>query len=210
MLALHTPLIPLFICKHSIVLHFRVDWWFKYVWTTALTNDIQINLCNLSPAHLGDIVHADILHHNDIITVITMGEVVSELVLLLSDLSTITSPEHTFIFCSICELLFYYLPFAVSAKGSERRDFLQEIEMMKKVSEGQNPHVVTLIGCVTVQEPLCIVTEYVKYGDLLTYLRTNRQLVSKASNLIYRSQASNHENQLFGKSLPISYPYSLS
>lgn len=138
-----------------------------------------------------------------------MGEVVSELVLLLSDPSTITSPEHTFTFCSICELLFYYLPFAVSAKGSERRDFLQEIEMMKKVSEGQNPHVVTLIGCVTVQEPLCIVTEYVKYGDLLTYLRTNRQLVSKASNLIYRSQTSNHENQLFGRSLPISYPYIL-
>lgn len=79
--------------------------------------------------------------------------------------------------------------------------------MMKKVSEGQNPHVVTLIGCVTVQEPLCIVTEYVKYGDLLTYLRTNRQLVSKASNLIYRSQTSNHK--LFGRSLPISYPYIL-
>ena len=67
----------------------------------------------------------------------------------------------------------------MSAKGSERRDFLQEIEMMKKVSEGQNPHVVTLIGCVTIQEPLCLITEYVKYGDLLAYLRTNRQLVSK-------------------------------
>ena len=72
-----------------------------------------------------------------------------------------------------------HLPLAVSAKGSERRDFLQEIEMMKKVSEGQNPHVVTLIGCVTIQEPLCLITEYVKYGDLLAYLRTNRQLVSK-------------------------------
>lgn len=55
---LHTPLLPLCICKHSMVLHFRVDWWFKYVWTTALTNDIQINLCNLSP----DIVHTVIFY----------------------------------------------------------------------------------------------------------------------------------------------------
>ena len=65
----------------------------------------------------------------------------------------------------------------VSAKGSERQDFLSEIEMMKKVAEGQNPHVVGLLGCVTIQEPLCLITEFVKYGDLLSYLRTNRRMV---------------------------------
>ena len=41
--------------------------------------------------------------------------------------------------------------------------------MMKKVAEGQNPHVVGLLGCVTIQEPLCLITEFVKYGDLLSY-----------------------------------------
>ena len=49
--------------------------------------------------------------------------------------------------------------------------------MMKKVAEGQNPHVVCLVGCVTIQEPLCLITEFVKYGDLLSYLRTNRRMV---------------------------------
>ena len=66
---------------------------------------------------------------------------------------------------------------AVSAKGNERKDFLSEIEMMKKVAEGQNPHVVGLLGCVTIQEPLCLITEFVKFGDLLSYLRMNRRMV---------------------------------
>ena len=65
----------------------------------------------------------------------------------------------------------------VTANGNERQDFLSEIEMMKKVAEGQNPHVVCLVGCVTIQEPLCLITEFVKYGDLLSYLRTNRRMV---------------------------------
>ena len=67
--------------------------------------------------------------------------------------------------------------YVVSAKGSERQDFLSEIEMMKKVAEGQNPHVVGLLGCVTIQEPLCLITEFVKFGDLLSYLKTNRRMV---------------------------------
>ena len=66
---------------------------------------------------------------------------------------------------------------AESAKGNERQDFLSEIEMMKKIAEGQNTHVVGLLGCVTIQEPLCLITEFIKYGDLLSYLRTNRRLV---------------------------------
>ena len=65
----------------------------------------------------------------------------------------------------------------VSAKGGERQDFLSEIEMMKKVAEGQNPHVVSLVGCVTIQEPLCLITEFIRYGDLLSYLKTNRRIV---------------------------------
>ena len=65
----------------------------------------------------------------------------------------------------------------MSAKGSERQDFLSEIEMMKKVAEGQNPHVVSLVGCVTIQEPLCLITEFIRYGDLLSYLKTNRRMV---------------------------------
>lgn len=69
------------------------------------------------------------------------------------------------------------LPSTASASGSERTDFLHEIDTMKKIAEGNNPHVITFVGCVTVQEPLCLITEFVKYGDLLSYLETIRKLV---------------------------------
>ena len=45
---------------------------------------------------------------------------------------------------------------------------------MKKIAEGNNPHVVNMLGAVTIQEPLCIITEFVEYGDLLKYLRASR------------------------------------
>lgn len=66
-----------------------------------------------------------------------------------------------------------------SATGTERRDFLNEIELMKKISQGNNSHVVNMVGCVTLQEPLCLIIEFVKYGDLLSYLRATRKRVSE-------------------------------
>ena len=65
----------------------------------------------------------------------------------------------------------------MTAGGNERKDFLSEIEMMKKVAEGQNAHVISLVGCVTIQEPLSLITEFIKYGDLLSYLRAIRRKV---------------------------------
>ena len=64
-----------------------------------------------------------------------------------------------------------------SASGSERKDFIHEIDTMKKVAEGKNPHVVNMVGCVTIQEPLCLITEFVKHGDLLSYLKSMRKMV---------------------------------
>jgi hypothetical protein len=63
--------------------------------------------------------------------------------------------------------------------------------MMKKVSEGHSPHVVGMLGCVTLQEPLCLVTEFVKYGDLLSYLRTNRKMVCASTNARFTLHTSN-------------------
>ena len=51
---------------------------------------------------------------------------------------------------------------------------------MKSIAEGGNPHVVALIGCVTEKEPLCLITEYLAYGDLLSYLHTIRKMVYNA------------------------------
>ena len=50
---------------------------------------------------------------------------------------------------------------------------------MKKVAKGNNPHVVNMVGCVTIQEPLCLITEFVKHGDLSSYLTSIRKMVSK-------------------------------
>ena len=54
---------------------------------------------------------------------------------------------------------------------------MNEIDMMKKVAKGNNTHVVGLIGCVTVEEPLCLVIEYLEYGDLQSYLHSIKKEV---------------------------------
>jgi len=51
---------------------------------------------------------------------------------------------------------------------------------MKKVSgtgSDLSMFVVNMVGCCTLQEPLLLVLEYVKHGDLLMYLRSMRQQV---------------------------------
>lgn len=51
---------------------------------------------------------------------------------------------------------------------------MKEIEMMKNVS-GTNSNlrqfVVNMVGCITAQEPMMLVLEFVKHGNLLNYLR---------------------------------------
>ena len=64
-----------------------------------------------------------------------------------------------------------------SSAGKEKADFLAEIDMMKKIAEGYNTHIVNMVGCVTLQEPICLITELVPYGDLLSYLKYQRKKV---------------------------------
>ena len=66
---------------------------------------------------------------------------------------------------------------AANAPSDTKQSFLNEIEMMKTLASGTNMHVVKMIGCVTIQEPLALILEFVPYGNLLDYLRTNRKLV---------------------------------
>ena len=53
--------------------------------------------------------------------------------------------------------------------------FSEELALMVKVSTSQNPHIVKLIGCITNQSPVAVLLELAPYGDLCTYLRTQRQ-----------------------------------
>ena len=47
-------------------------------------------------------------------------------------------------------------------------DFMHEVNIMKKLI---HPKIVQLYGISTAEEPFYIITEFLKNGDLLTYLR---------------------------------------
>ena len=72
------------------------------------------------------------------------------------------------------------------AHGSEKENFFKEMKMMKMVSSAENEmkkFVVNMVGCVTVREPLLLIVEYVKHGDLQAYLRTIKKQVPKKTFL---------------------------
>ncbi|PFX33184.1 Proto-oncogene tyrosine-protein kinase receptor Ret [Stylophora pistillata] len=57
---------------------------------------------------------------------------------------------------------------------SEGKELFSELELMKHLEP--HPHVIKLLGCVTISGPLMVLIEYVPYGDLLGYLRKSRGL----------------------------------
>lgn len=61
------------------------------------------------------------------------------------------------------------------ADSDQRREFLDEIQLMKAV--GSHKNIVNMLGCCTVQEPMFLLVEYVPCGDLLHYLRKHRSKV---------------------------------
>ena len=67
-------------------------------------------------------------------------------------------------------------------QSEERKDFLQEIQLMKSV--GFHSNIVNMLGCCTIKHPMCLVVEYVPYGDLLHYLRKRRGDVSYFSRYV--------------------------
>ena len=69
--------------------------------------------------------------------------------------------------------------FANSARPSpsEKMEFLEEIEITKRISERKDPNVVMMVGCVLTSEPLSLLTEYMPYGCLRKYLLDIRSMV---------------------------------
>ena len=55
---------------------------------------------------------------------------------------------------------------AGTATSESKALFLEEIELMKKVSTTSNNHIVQLIGYILLEEPMAMVMEYVPFGDL--------------------------------------------
>ena len=50
-----------------------------------------------------------------------------------------------------------------------KEDFLEEIKL--NIAIGVHPNVLAVIGCITLDEPYYMVIEFMKYGDLLNFLR---------------------------------------
>ena len=54
----------------------------------------------------------------------------------------------------------------ISSEVKER--FLEEIKLQIEI--GSHPNILSVLGCVTITEPYCMITEFMKYGDLLNFL----------------------------------------
>lgn len=65
--------------------------------------------------------------------------------------------------------------FTEFAEDTQKQEFLREIELMKEL--GYHPNVVSLLGCCTIQDPICLLVEHCYYGDLLHFLRNRRPQV---------------------------------
>ena len=59
---------------------------------------------------------------------------------------------------------------------NERKLFMDEINVMKRVSDGINPHVLKMIACVTTTHPMMLLMEFVPHGSLKDYLRRMKEV----------------------------------
>lgn len=62
-----------------------------------------------------------------------------------------------------------------SASDEQKKDFLDEIKLMKFI--GVHTNIVNMLGCRTTIEPLYLVVELVRFGDMLNFLRNRREQV---------------------------------
>uniref|UniRef100_A0A5S6QAI1 Protein kinase domain-containing protein n=1 Tax=Trichuris muris TaxID=70415 RepID=A0A5S6QAI1_TRIMR len=67
-----------------------------------------------------------------------------------------------------------------NASEEEKSAFRLEIDTMKLA--GNHPNIIQMYGCVTLQDPNCMVMEYIPYGDLLQYLKTVRKEYERRLN----------------------------
>ena len=78
-------------------------------------------------------------------------------------------------------MLMYATLYIATSSMEEKQAFLDHIEQAKLVTNQlTTPRVVKMVGCVTLHEPHCLITELPARGDLLTYLISCREKVFMA------------------------------
>ncbi|XP_057318601.1 receptor-type tyrosine-protein kinase FLT3-like [Microplitis mediator] len=98
-------------------------------------------------------------------------------------------------------------------KTEARREFFDEITTMKRA--GFHPHLVKLIGCCTkLDNPICIILEYIEGGDLLSYLHQLRDRTDKkvtTTTATFKSVATESLHETSNRSVsPIGDIFSIS
>ena len=61
-----------------------------------------------------------------------------------------------------------------SSCDQEKKLFVDEINVMKRVSDGYSPHVLKMLGCITTTFPMMLLLQFVPHGNLKDYLRALR------------------------------------
>lgn len=78
-----------------------------------------------------------------------------------------------------CEVAVKMLP--EYADDGSKSEFLKEINLMKQI--GFHDRIVNMLGCITADEPICLIVEYCSDGDLLHYLRERRNYMIKLEEM---------------------------
>ncbi|XP_050405188.1 tyrosine-protein kinase receptor Tie-1 [Patella vulgata] len=63
-----------------------------------------------------------------------------------------------------------------------KQEFIKEINIMKEI--GVHNNIVSIIGCCTYRDPVCLIVEHVPNGDLLTYLQNIRHAIDTDENVV--------------------------
>ena len=77
----------------------------------------------------------------------------------------------------------------------ELDDFLEEISLMKDI--GYHKNIVNMIGCCTIDKPICLITEFMEKGDLLHFLRNRRSKVRYAIEYCFEKNGNNSSGKFF-------------
>ncbi|PIK61602.1 putative vascular endothelial growth factor receptor 1-like [Apostichopus japonicus] len=81
-----------------------------------------------------------------------------------------------------------FVPVAVkclkeNADFGMKEDFLDEIRLLIEIDS--HPNILSVLGCCTIEEPCYLITEYMRYGDLLRFLWKSREERYRIQDAVY-------------------------
>ncbi|XP_061173640.1 uncharacterized protein LOC133182811 [Saccostrea echinata] len=103
-----------------------------------------------------------------------------------------------------------YVPVAVKlmqegSSETKREEFLKEIRIMKGI--GYHKNIISMLGCCTLNDPICLIVEHAAKGDMLSYLRNIRQNIQKSND---NAQYVNQEIETVGPQELLSFARQIS